>query len=169
MAIDSDDFDIQELADRAGLSVRTVRFYQAEGLLAAPGTRGKASRYGQADLRRLILIKRLQQQRLTLAEVRARVVALDAEGVESELALLGAGRSGAAAYARSVRLGTPSHTGPGGGLRRGAAPQTTTWDRIAISPQIELHIRRPLSRPEQNLVERLVALARTTLTNGEEP
>jgi DNA-binding transcriptional MerR regulator len=169
MLIDPDDLDIQELADRAGLTVRTVRFYQSEGLLPAPGTRGKASRYGQAELQRLLLIKGLQERRLTLAEVRARVATLDDEGVAQQLALLGAGRSSAAAYARSVRLGRSPIADPGAGTPGDAAPTTTTWDRIALSPLIELHVRRPLSQPEQKLIEKLVALARKTLTDGALP
>ncbi len=167
MLIEPDDFDIQGLADRAGLTVRTVRFYQQEGLLAAPGTRGREARYGQAELKRLQLIKAWQERRLTLAEVRGRVATLDDEGVERELALLGTGRSAAAAYARSVRLGRSPIAGPSGAAPGDATPTSTTWDRITLSPLIELHVRRPLSHPEQKLVEKLVALAHKTVTEGE--
>ncbi len=167
MLIEPDDFDIQALADRAGLTVRTVRFYQQEGLLAAPGTRGREARYGPGELKRLQLIKALQERRLTLAEVRGRVATLDDEGVERELALLGTGRSAAAAYARSVRLGRSPISGPRDVPPGDPTPATTTWDRIRLSPVIELHIQRPLSHPEQKLVEQLVALAHKTMIEGE--
>ena len=36
---------IEELAERAETSVRTIRFYIAEGLLPGPGARGKAASY----------------------------------------------------------------------------------------------------------------------------
>lgn len=38
--------------------------------------------------------------------------------------------------------------------------QRSQWDRVAITPDIELHVRRPLSRRDNRLVERLVAFAR---------
>jgi DNA-binding transcriptional MerR regulator len=37
------------------------------------------------------------------------------------------------------------------------------WDRIALTPDIELHIRRPLGRLEQRRVERLITIARQVL------
>ncbi len=37
------------------------------------------------------------------------------------------------------------------------------WDRIALAPDIELHVRRPLARRQNRMVERLIALARQLL------
>jgi hypothetical protein len=37
------------------------------------------------------------------------------------------------------------------------------WDRIALAPDIELHVRRPLSRLVNKRVDRLVAAARQLL------
>lgn len=36
----------------------------------------------------------------------------------------------------------------------------STWDRIPLAPDIELHIRRPLSREQNRQVERLIEAAR---------
>jgi DNA-binding transcriptional MerR regulator len=44
-----------------------------------------------------------------------------------------------------------------------APPERSQWDRIALSPDIEIHIRRPLGRLEQRRVERLIAIARQVL------
>ena len=41
--------------------------------------------------------------------------------------------------------------------------ERSQWDRIALSPDIELHIRRPLGRAQQKQVDRLVAIARELL------
>ena len=38
--------------------------------------------------------------------------------------------------------------------------QRSQWERVAITSDIELHVRRPLSRRDNRLVERLVAFAR---------
>ncbi|MEO7665061.1 MAG: MerR family transcriptional regulator [Candidatus Limnocylindrales bacterium] len=46
------------------------------------------------------------------------------------------------------------------------APERSQWDRIAISDDIELHVRRPLSRLDHRRVERLITIARQVL--GEE-
>jgi DNA-binding transcriptional MerR regulator len=43
----------------------------------------------------------------------------------------------------------------------------STWDRIPLAPDVELHIRRPLSREQNRLVERLIEAARNLF--AEEP
>ena len=47
--------------------------------------------------------------------------------------------------------------------RRRARRQTvdrSTWERLAITPDIEIHVRRPLDRRSNKLVERLARIAR---------
>ena len=41
------------------------------------------------------------------------------------------------------------------------------WDRIGLAPDIELHVRRPLSRVQNKQVERLIALARQILEEDQ--
>jgi DNA-binding transcriptional MerR regulator len=43
----------------------------------------------------------------------------------------------------------------------------STWDRIPLAPDVELHIRRPLSREQNRQVERLIETARDLF--AEEP
>ena len=38
--------------------------------------------------------------------------------------------------------------------------QRSTWEHVVITPDIELHLRRPLSRRDNRMVERLIAFAR---------
>jgi DNA-binding transcriptional MerR regulator len=118
-------YTLPELADLAGVSVRTVRYYQLQGLLAAPGVRGGRGRYGDTDLARLRLIRRLQREHLPLAEIRTRLASLS--DVEIEM-LLGAADSeptpaapadSALDYIRAV-LGT-SHPVPEVDLARSPA------------------------------------------------
>ncbi|GAA3037759.1 DNA-binding transcriptional MerR regulator [Streptomyces olivoverticillatus] len=61
---------VDELAARAGVTVRTVRFYGTRGLLPPPviGPR-RVGHYGRAHLSRLALIEELQHQGLTLAAI----------------------------------------------------------------------------------------------------
>ncbi|MFS8202830.1 MerR family transcriptional regulator [Streptomyces sp. CWNU-52B] len=61
---------VDELAARAGVTVRTVRFYSTRGLLPPPviGPR-RVGHYDQGHLSRLALIEELQQQGMTLAGI----------------------------------------------------------------------------------------------------
>lgn len=79
---------IDELAARAGMTVRTVRFYGTRGLLPPPeiGPR-RVGRYGPAHLSRLALIEELQRQGLTLAAIERYVQGLPADLSARDLAL----------------------------------------------------------------------------------
>ncbi|MGW2492480.1 MerR family transcriptional regulator [Streptomyces sp. NPDC001606] len=61
---------VDELAARAGVTVRTVRFYGSKGLLPPPaiGPR-RVGHYGPEHVARLALIEELQQQGMTLAAI----------------------------------------------------------------------------------------------------
>jgi DNA-binding transcriptional MerR regulator len=41
------------------------------------------------------------------------------------------------------------------------------WDRVSLAPDIELHLRRPLSRHQNRRVERLIAIARELLKEDQ--
>ncbi|HZB71620.1 MAG TPA: MerR family transcriptional regulator, partial [Acidimicrobiales bacterium] len=60
------DLSVDQLAERAGVTVRTIRFYQSEGLLPLPGRHGREARYGPAHVERLDLIADLQARGLRL-------------------------------------------------------------------------------------------------------
>src|SRR5438132_11188738 len=68
---------IGELAKRAGCTVKTVRFYEAKGLLPAPPRSPSGYRlYGEGHLRCLQLIQRAKLLGLSLAKIRTLVVHL---------------------------------------------------------------------------------------------
>jgi DNA-binding transcriptional MerR regulator len=46
-------------------------------------------------------------------------------------------------------------------------PERSQWERISLGPDIELHVRRPLSRLEQRRVERLITIARQVLNEDQ--
>ncbi len=85
---------IGELADKTGLSLRTIRHYDEVGLLKASGrTEGGFRIYSRDDLSRLILIRRMKPLGFSLEEMTdlLRIIdVLDGEGardavVRSEL------------------------------------------------------------------------------------
>lgn len=79
---------IDELAARAGMTVRTVRFYGTRGLLPPPeiGPR-RVGHYGPEHLSRLALIEELQRQGLTLAAIERYVQGLPADLSARDLAI----------------------------------------------------------------------------------
>jgi DNA-binding transcriptional MerR regulator len=88
-------YGIEELSHLGGVSRRTVRFYIQEGLLPAPLGVGRGRHYNEEHLRHLIRVREMQEQGLTLAEIRRRV----AGGGEAQ-----AERRAAEAPARSAYL-----------------------------------------------------------------
>ncbi len=66
---------------------RMVRYYTARGLLPRPGTRGRALTYGRTHLLRLVAIKRLQGQGLSLDEIAQRLEGMPPAELESLAAI----------------------------------------------------------------------------------
>lgn len=222
-------YSLTELADLAGVTPRTVRYYLAQGLLPAVGQSGPGAKYDDGHLARLRLIRRLQGEHLSLAEIRRRLDGLGEDEIR-ELARTGepepptgsaleylqsvlrgpilarrpsapghrveapppqfsmSAEAPAAAESRYDPMTVPEFTPPG--VVEAPAPhapppgwsppsivppsflpsspepapmERSQWDRLALSPDVELHIRRPLGRVQQKQVDRLIAIARELL------
>ena len=78
---------IDQLAERSGISVRTIRFYAGRGLLPAPRLRGRTGLYGPDHLARLELVSELSALGFTLAAIEAQLARLPAGVGAEELAL----------------------------------------------------------------------------------
>jgi DNA-binding transcriptional MerR regulator len=162
--------ELAELCEQTGVTARTVRYYIQQGLLASPGQMGPGAKYTPSHLARLLLIRKLQQEHLPLAEIRRRLTNLDDESVLS--LVRSPARAGSAAdYARSV-LGQSARPGKGPTTAVAApskpafASDRSTWERIVLSPDVELHIRRPLTREDNRRIEQVLEFARRTLNAG---
>src|SRR4051812_2075356 len=68
-----DVFKLEDLADRAGVSPRTVRYYVQRGLLPAPVFRGRDTVYSGEHLVRLRAIRRLQERFLPLDAIQVEI------------------------------------------------------------------------------------------------
>ena len=168
------EYTLQDLADLTGVTARTIRFYVAQGLLPSPGRLGPGVTYGSGHLARLRLIRQLQREHLPLAEIRARLESLDDAAVVAivEAPSTPPSSGSAADYIRGVlaksrvadmpaayslvapSLPAPSETPPA---------DRSQWDRVVLVPDVELHVRRPLTRHLNKRVERLIAIARELL------
>jgi DNA-binding transcriptional MerR regulator len=70
-------YTIDELSDASGVPNRTIRFYQAEGVLPWPEKRGRVAVYHDSHLERLEAIGIMQRRGLQLAAIRD-LLSLDA-------------------------------------------------------------------------------------------
>ncbi len=77
-------YRVDELASRAGVSVDTVRFYQARGLLPQPERAGRVAWYGDSHLEILGRIRELKEKGFTLASI-GRLLAGDLDAADQAL------------------------------------------------------------------------------------
>ncbi|MGI9076883.1 MAG: MerR family transcriptional regulator, partial [Gemmatimonadaceae bacterium] len=159
---------------------RTVRHHIQQGLLPSPQSRGPGAHYTPDYLDRLRLIKQLQREHLPLSEIRRRLEGLSPEEVRQlaekprerttgdarqyirRVLSEGAHRlSEESALLRTLRP-MESPMVPYMGLQR-AKGERSQWDRFTLAPDMELHVRRPLSREQNRQVERLLEAARDIL------
>ncbi len=187
-------YSLTELADLAGVTPRTVRYYLSSGLLPGVGQTGPGSKYGEDHLGRLRLIRRLQRDHLPLAEIRRRLAGLDDDAVRDLAEVDDSPPPGDSAldYIRTI-LASPkpvtggpafvamplAASGPAPAIhvhRTGVAEsvgeytsptaeplERSQWERVVLAPDVELHLRRPLSRTQNKRVDRLVTIARELL------
>ncbi len=83
----SDLLTIDQLAERTGVSVRTIRFYAGRGLLPAPQLRGRTGLYGPGPMARLSLVCELSALGFTLAAIEAQLQRLPVDAGVDELTL----------------------------------------------------------------------------------
>jgi DNA-binding transcriptional MerR regulator len=178
---------LAELADLAGVTPRTVRYYLSQGLLSAVGASGPGAKYDVGHLARLRLIKRLQGEHLPLAEIRRQLASLDDSAVVAIAAetpppadsaldyirrVTAPARPSRATYLREASplfTATEAQPAPEPPQPSGPSPrlQRSQWERVDLAPDIELHIRRPLPRSTAKRVDRLIEIARDLLEEDQ--
>jgi DNA-binding transcriptional MerR regulator len=85
---------VEELAQRAEVSVDTIRFYQKRQLLPSPLRTGRIAWYGPEHVERLARIKELQREGFSLAVIR-RLLAGELDATDVPLAAAVAGEQSA--------------------------------------------------------------------------
>jgi DNA-binding transcriptional MerR regulator len=116
---DERSYGVEELAERAGVSRRTVRYYVQRGLLPPPLGLGRGDHYTEAHLATLVRIRELQESGVSLDDIAARL-----DGDEG-----------------------PEAAAPGASFQ-------STWTRVAIGRDVEVHVRgRRLSEDQVRRLE----------------
>lgn len=78
---------LEELTRRAGISVRTLRFYTTRGLVPPPIRRGRSGYYSADHAARLELVQELQSHGFTLAAIEKYVAGIPADATPEDIAL----------------------------------------------------------------------------------
>jgi DNA-binding transcriptional MerR regulator len=177
--VDDQHLTLDELCERAGVTVRTVRYYISEGLLPPPTGGGPAARYGNEHLDRLAIISELKDRYLPLREIRRtldQMSSADITATATHLPAAPPAATFAAPVARQVREPTPADDYIAGVLgqqhsrsrstpRASPVPDDRSWKRLTISGEAELVIDEELWNRRREQVESLVTWARRVL-NG---
>jgi DNA-binding transcriptional MerR regulator len=188
MEPDTPAYSIDELAALTGVTPRNIRFYTTAGLLPPPVERGRYTDAHRSRLRLIRRLTaefirlekiRAQLERMTDAEVEASLrehgedLPLPEAGNEAAQEPRPHQQESAAAYIARV-LGTPpsaaerhppllmSLAEPGRARRQKAAEAggRETWERIALAPGMELHVRTPISPEAQEIITQVIDTVR---------
>lgn len=186
---------IHELAEISGVTPRTIRYYTDVGLLPPPyTTEGRYALYGEEHLERLEVIRRLKEAFLPLREIHVLLNTLNAEQLREFLDQIEHTRQetpskpgeSALRYIDAIRKGEVPIEEPAEEpfydprdkirvqrllyrLREETSdPDTASpncWERIVVTPDVEVHIRvgsDPLVRSKVNrLIEFIHRLFRS--------
>ncbi len=157
-----EEYSLLDLCEAADVTPRTVRYYISSGLLPPATSQGPKASYPGESLQRLRLIKALQRQHLPLAEIRSRI---DSLSPAERSQLLEPSQSNALDYISQALGGLPAAQRQAPLLvaetAQVYAPARSTWERLAIHADVEVHVRRPLDADTRRKLDRLLDHART--------
>jgi len=112
-------YGIAELAELAGVSRRTIRYYVQKELMPLPTGTGRGKHYTQEHLERLIEIRNLQEAGVSLSDIATRLQSESAS--ESK---------------KNTMPAAPEHSG-----HLTPLVEQTFWTRVTLSEDLELHVR----------------------------
>ena len=136
------EWKLPDLADLAGVSPRTVRYYVQRGLLPPPVFRGKDTVYGDEHLTRLKAIRALQDKFLPLDAIQIELERLSGP----ELAKVASGQGGPPPFVPMVPMPAPKTT-------------ATRWVRYELAPGLELHVDEHADAGVRALAEKIKQLS----------
>jgi DNA-binding transcriptional MerR regulator len=141
-------WSLNELAKRAGMTPRTVRYYVQRGLIPAPRFQGPMTGYAESSLVRLQAIRRLQDRFLPLDAIKVELQRMTPEQVR--LVAKGGTPPPLAASASAIAPESPNAT----------RDEVATWQRWELAPGLELHLSQSADGPSRELAQKLRDLAR---------
>jgi DNA-binding transcriptional MerR regulator len=185
-------FTIEDLARRSGLSVRTVRYYIQQGLLPGPDTAGKYASYSQRHLDHLRMVQRLKGLHLPLKQIQHLIANMSREdmhqllhmqdkmalkklsikeethgidGISSAVDYI-EGLAGRQARVKHIAESPPAYAQTHQGLPQSQQPER--WSKIRLAEGVELSVREQESRALRDEINQLIAAARTIFGRGNQ-
>jgi len=180
-------YTLARLSELTELPERKVRFYMHAHLVPPPEAKGKG-RFGDEQLAALLAVRSLRDAGLSLGAIKDYLgIGGDDAGEEKApgagvIAEIVAALKMGADLLQPARLRelTDSILGVGptlfskvfSSLGRRAKPHVermprSTWERIPVTGQLELHVKRPLSKRQDRALEQLMERAEELFSEGE--
>jgi ADP-ribosylglycohydrolase/DNA-binding transcriptional MerR regulator len=131
-------YSIEDLSRQAGLPVRTVRYYVAEGLIPGPGARGRGARYGVEHLERLRVIRKWTSQQVPLSQIRQRLEGKSCQELR--------------------HLVSPPRVSQEQPMAPNPSPAKEIWTRHTLRPGLEIAVRSDLEGQHAELLQRIFDL-----------
>ena len=151
---------IRELADRSGVSIRTIRYYTTEGLLPPPEARGRYALYTDEHLVRLAFITRLKDSYLPLQSIRTQMQSVTVEQMQTLLATSGetpivsqpdtseSVSKNTQVLEMLVSVLKAREPQTNGAVRL----ETQNWQRLRLREGVEVHLLLPLTEEQTRLL-----------------
>jgi DNA-binding transcriptional MerR regulator len=177
-------YSISELAEKAELTVRAVRYYISLGLLPPPNEMGPSASYGDEHLERLRVIEQLKVGRLSLTEINTTINKLSTE--EMAKFLVGAQNlpfdrslpneqlsrsvalTRAALQMKSKALSRMTGSYSDEGEPKGETSDSESWVRQAITDGVEIHYRTPMEPEAHQKLLSVISRAKALFNRSDE-
>ncbi len=149
MGIARGQWRLAELASRAGITPRTVRYYVQRGLLPPPVFRGADTAYKEDHLLRLRAIRRLQERFFPLDTIQVELERLTPDGIRS----LAEGTDVPPLSPARPTTTVPEST-------RTTTANAHSWERWELAPGLELHVSQAADARSRALADKLRDIAK---------
>lgn len=164
------EYRIEELEGEAEVSVRNIRYYTDLKLLPIPTYRGKIAIYTTEHLKRLKVIKRLQERHFTLEQIKGLLITMSEADMEKLIVFQDRVSQQTSLPEASLKEKVLSPQSPSGAMEYietllynqnlRVTGRSESWERIPLDTGIELHIRQPVDPTDVEKIQKLVNTAR---------
>jgi len=177
-------YSISELAEKADLTVRAVRYYISLGMLPPPNEMGPSASYGDEHLERLNVIENLKVRRLSLTEINTTINGMNTEEISTFL--VGAqsvsfenvlpdpqlsqsvADTDAALRLKDLALSRVVRPFLDEDEPTGETSDSESWVRQAITDGVEIHYRTPMEPEAHEKLLSLISRAKALLSGSDE-
>lgn len=169
-----DTITLEDLARRAQVSPRAIRYYLSEGLLERPPKRGRELRFGQDQVARLQAIRELQRQGLSLEAIQRQLDRMPPRewqmftrpGHAPPLTRLFGAEPAAGSVGRTLDMARGRLSSFFGTRKR---EEQEVWVRVRVTPEMEIQYRAEGGSRVQDAVREIAEFARRRLAATPPP